>query len=85
METIIITVTDFSKRFMYDLETPLDVKIGKLKLDILETLKGYNEGLFESINDIELFFNRQGKQLLPEETLIDAGVWNGDFITIIDV
>lgn len=85
MESIIVTVTNIAKAYLYDLEVPTNISIDKLKDDIVEALNGYNPNLFLRTATTELFFNRIGRQLNADETLESAGVWNGDYITIIEV
>ena len=85
MDSIIITVTNIKKSFLYDLEVPVNLTIDKLKDDIVETLNGYNPDLFLRTATTDLFCNRIGRKIKPEETLEMAGVWNGDYITIMEV
>lgn len=85
MENIIVTVTNVSKTFLYDLELPVTVSVGKLRDDIVETLNGYNQSLFLRTACTELFCNRIGRRLNDHETLESAGVWNGDYITLTEV
>lgn len=85
MESIIVTVTNIAKAYLYDLEVPANITIDKLKDDIVETLNGYNPDLFLRTATTELFCNRIGRRLNADETLESAGVWNGDYVTIIEV
>ena len=85
MENMIVTVTNVSKTFLYDLELPAAVTIDKLKGDIVEALNGYRPELLLQNAGIKLFCNRMGRQLKEEETMEAAGVWNGDYITLIEV
>lgn len=85
MENIIVTATNISKSFLYDLELPTTVTIDKLKDDIVEALNGYNPDLFLNTSSTVLFCNRIGRQLNNDETLESAGVWNGDYITLMEV
>lgn len=85
MENIIVTATNISKSFLYDLELPSTVTVDKLKDDIVEALNGYNPDLFLNIASTALFCNRIGRQLNNDETLESAGVWNGDYITLLEV
>lgn len=85
MNSIIVTLTDKNRSFVYDLEVPSELEVDKLKDDIVEALNGYNPNLFLRTAEVELLCNRSGKQLLPEDTLESAGVWNGDYITVIEV
>jgi len=85
VDSVIITITNIAKSYMYDLELPTNITIDKLKDDIVEALNGYNPDLYLRTATTELFCNRLGRQLTSNETLIEAGVWNGDYITIIEV
>ncbi len=85
MDNIIVTATNLTKSYMYDLEVPTNLTIDKLKDDMVETLNGYNPDLFLSTAVTELFCNRLGRNLLSHETLESAGVWNGDYITVLDI
>ncbi len=85
MNSIIVTLTDKNRSFLYDLEVPSELEVDKLKDDIVEALNGYNPSLFLKTAGVELLCNRSGRQLLSEDTLESAGVWNGDYITVIEV
>ena len=85
MESVIVTATNPTKSFLYDLELPTDVAVDRLRRDIAEALNGYNPDLFLRAGATELFCNRIGRRLRRDETLESAGVWNGDYITIIEV
>ncbi len=85
MKNIILTVTDIPKSIFYDIEVPTDLTFDKLKDDIVETLNGYNPELMLKNATTEFLCNRTGKQIQVDETLEDAGIWNGDYITIIEV
>lgn len=85
MKKIIVTITNTTKTFFYDIEVPTDVPVQLLKKDILDTLEGYDSKLFFSDIFVGLFLNRLNKQLYPNETLADAGVWTGDYITLLGV
>ena len=85
MENIIITVTNQNKSFFYDIEVPIGLSMKNLKDDIVEALNGYNPNLFLKTATVSLVCNRTGHILSDEETLENAGVWNGDYITIKEV
>lgn len=85
MEHIIVTATNIRKSFLYDLDVPTNLTVDKLKDDIVEALNGYDPNLFLRTATTELFCNRLGRQLTAEETLESAGVWNGDYITLLEV
>ncbi len=84
MNEIIVSVTNAYKTFLIDLELPCDVAAGELTLDIIEALNGYDPRLCMRGDSAVLFCNRTGKRLKKDQTLKDAGVWNGDFITVLE-
>ena len=83
MKNIIVTVTDRQQRFMYDLEVPVDAPGRKLSEDVMEVLNTYGDDILLNADYHCLFLNRQGRVITDRETLAEAGVWNGDYITII--
>lgn len=85
MDSIIVTITDKSKSFFYDVEVPTSLETAKLKDDIVETLNGYEPCLHLNSAAICLFCSRINKRLNANETLAEAGVWNGDYITVTEV
>lgn len=85
MENIIVTVTNQTKAFFYDIEVPIGLPMRGLKDDIVEALNGYNPNLFLKTAALSLVCNRTGHILSDEETMETAGVWNGDYITIKEV
>lgn len=84
MNSIIVTVTNVNKTFMLDLELPLDVAADQLAADVVEALTGYDERLALRAETASLFCNRLGRRLTAQDTLESAGVWNGDYITMIE-
>lgn len=85
MENLIVTVTNLSKSFLVDLEVPTDVPAQQLMTDIEEALGGYDPNLLNGSRATSLFCNRLGRSLRAEETLEEAGVWSGDYITMMGV
>ena len=83
MKSIIITVSDRNKSFMVDVEVPTDEPGGKVTEDLFEVLNQRDEDLRLNAYYHCLYLNRQKKSLNDRETLAQAGVWNGDYITII--
>lgn len=83
METIIVTVTDNKNSFFQDVEVPVDQPVKKLKADLIETLNNYLSTINIPLRGTALLNNRSRKILKESETLQDASVWNGDYITII--
>lgn len=83
METVIVTMTDEKESFFFDLEVPIGLPVSKLKDDIVQTLNGYRPELCLSSTGMAIM-NRRGERVLQEEeTLEQAGVWNGDYLTLI--
>lgn len=85
MDSIIVTITDKDKSFFYDVEVPSNLETAKLKDDIVETLNGYEPALNLNSAAICLFCSRINKKLNENETFTEAGVWNGDYITVTEV
>lgn len=85
MDNLIVTVLNPEKTFREDLELPTNVPARKLAHHIAEALKNYNPDCLLGSYPNGLYCNRLGRRLNPEETLEAAGIWNGDFITLIEV
>ena len=83
MKSIIVTISDKNKRFMLDMEVPTDEPGRKVTEDVFEVLNHKDEELHLNSYYHCLYLNRQKKALGVRETLAEAGVWNGDYITII--
>lgn len=85
MKDIIITITDMKKRAFYDVEVPTDMEFGKLREDIVNSLNGYDPELMLNPARTEFLCYRTGRQVMAGETLATAGVWNGDYLTAVEV
>lgn len=79
MDYIIITLAEKNKRWSYDIELPKNVPFAKLKSDIVEAINSIEPDLLTA--NSKFFFNRLGRYLGPDESISDAGVWNGDMVT----
>ena len=82
MESIIITVTNGEKTFCYDLDVPIEINCVDLKQDIIESINGANPMLMINPVSSHLFSKRLEREICDDETLVDAGVVNGDFLII---
>ena len=82
MKTIIVTVTNEKGEFCEDLEVPTDLELKKLKEDIIQTLEGWRPELYLDYFQTEVKHGRTGCTLKEEDTLEEAGVWNGDYIIL---
>ena len=85
MESIIVTITNPTRSFFYDIEVPTTVTFDKLKEDIVEALNGYKPNLFLGAATSIILCNRTNHLLADEETIESAGIWNGDYLTIKEV
>lgn len=83
MKSIIVTVTDCRGSFFEDMEIPVNVLAGKLKEDMVQALNGYRPELFIPKGKVNIYSNRAGRNINDEENLEEAGVWNGDYLTLI--
>ena len=83
MSSMIITVSDEMKKISVDLEVPDLQMVKTLKEDIVETLNGYKPDLYLSAFSVEIFSNRLKRILNDHETFAQAGIWNGDYITLV--
>lgn len=82
MENIIVTVTDKAGHFSYDLEISTKLEMKKLLNDIVEALNGFNTELFLNPLRYEVICVRTNHAIDSEETLEDAGIWNGDILIL---
>lgn len=83
MKRIIVTLTNQSRHFCYDVELPLNIKIRQLKEQIEEAIRVFDPNVFEGMPQYTLYGNRIGRNLVDDETLEEAGVWNGDYLMIL--
>lgn len=83
MKSIIVTISDKNKRFVLDMEVPTDEPGKKVTEDVFEVLNHRDEDLHLNAYYHCLYLNRQKRPIKENETLAQAGVWNGDYITII--
>ena len=78
MKHLIVTVEEPYLNESYDLEVPQDLAVVQLTEDILETLKGYRpDRICRDAERTVLKVPRLERVLGPNETLYEAGVWNG--------
>ena len=79
---IIVTLCDYNKTFYYDLEVPVMQSMDTLTQDIVEVLSEANVHLKSKK---PLFYVPRLKRVLNAyETLGQAGVWNGDYLVIVE-
>ena len=82
MSNIIVSVKDEHQTFSFDMEIPVNASLKKTGENILEALDTLMPGLNFNIRWYMLTHNRTGQKLEGEKTVEDAGIWNGDYITM---
>lgn len=85
MKMVIVTLscTANSVEKSYDLEMPCQVPVKPLITHICQTLNLYTEGAADlKPQGLGLWCRRLERMLTPDETLEDAGIWNGDHIDL---
>ena len=85
MDNIIVTITDMDRSFVCDVELPTSVPITKLKSSMLDLLNSFGFQVDFDADKMILLCNRTGKQIPEEDTLYSASIWNGDYITLVEV
>lgn len=83
MDYTIVTLRFGENAPEVDLELPLKLSIGELTKKLLVTLKAIDYERFARIDSIGLVF--QGRRLDPELTLEHYGVWDGSYLTVIQL
>ena len=85
MKMVIVTLTfkAGAEEKSYDMEMPCQVPVCSLSVHICQTLDFYLEGTADlRPQGLQLWCRRLERTLFAEETLEDAGVWNGDHLDI---
>lgn len=83
MVIVTLTCTAAAAEKSYDLEMPCQVPARPLIAHICQTINLYTEGAVDlQPQGLRLWCRRLERALSPEETLEDAGIWNGDHIDL---
>ena len=85
MKMVIVTLSydTGSGETSYDMEMPCQVPARPLIAHICQTISLYTEGAAAlQSQSLRLYCRRLERALSPEETLEDAGVWNGDHLDL---
>lgn len=85
MKMVIVTLTygAGSEETSYDMEMPCQVPVRPLITHICQTLSHYSEGALDpNPQGLRLWCRRLERVLAPDETLEDAGIWNGDHMDL---
>lgn len=81
MKNIIVTVIDEAGTCACDLELPVDLAEETLLTGVIDTIKHANLSLNLG-QEYRIYMNRLQRFLNSGETLYEAGVRNGDYLTI---
>ena len=82
-DSVIVTVRAKDAPFSVDLDIPAQEPLGELKTKLLEILRMLNERIFAGWPDINLVDARGDRLLMPEQTLEEAGIWDGAVLYVI--
>ena len=81
-DRIIVTVYSEETQKYYDMEMPVTCEAGRLTEDIVETISGIEERTYNRMRRLLLWDDRLKKMLVPEKSLMEQGVRNGDYLYI---
>ena len=84
MSQIIITVFDRRTGSSFDTEVPDDLEVDKLTDDLIQALIGADPSLYWDLELTKLGSPKLGRDLFPEKSLREEGIWNGDYLFISD-
>lgn len=84
MGQLIITVGDKKTEQFFDTEIPDDLEVEELAYQLAEALNGMNPQLRWNTNRLVLYSPKLGRNLKSENTLQEEGIWNGDYLYIMD-
>lgn len=83
MVIVTLTCTADAEEKSYDMEMPCQVPVRPLIAHICQTISLYTEGTVNlQPQGLQLHCRRLNRTLTPEETLEDAGIWNGDHMDL---
>ena len=83
MKKIIVTLTNENNSFFFDMELPTQYPVEKMYSTIVDLLNQNQSKVTFKVAGFFLGANRQKKIISPQNTLEEAGIWNGDYITAI--
>lgn len=85
MNKIIITLLCNQKDIAIDLELDKEQLIRDCITDIVDTLENFDLRMSFNRGKARLFSERLGSQLDENVTVEEAGIWNGDYIHIMEI
>jgi len=85
MDNIIVTITNAQTTFSFDIEAPVWISVERFKSDLYAALMVYQPDLpLRYWTEFDLICSRSGKRLDNNETIENSGIWNGDYLIIVD-
>jgi len=81
MYRVIVTVKREGEARGRDLEVPAEVKAQRLAAMIADAL-GWGQGAADRSSSFEIVVKPPGRALAPDETLADAGAWDGAWLIL---
>ena len=85
MVMVTILVKAEGKNIAYDMELPVNVPALILVNQIVETLNEYRRALRISGKNKVLWAKRLDRNINPDETLENAGIWDGDYLELNEI
>ncbi|MDR0405979.1 MAG: EsaB/YukD family protein [Clostridiales bacterium] len=83
LNSVILTVRVERTDLEYDMEFPADVPGGQLCEKLLAALRNIENDTFRAVEKIHLTIERTGTPLDDDQTLEQAGVWDGGIVTVV--
>ena len=83
VSSVILTVVTIQPNNEYDMELPANIPGAELCEKLLEVLKSIDGEAFNSVREINLRIERNGRLLGDDQTLEDAELWDGSIVTIL--
>lgn len=85
MDRVIVTVRCQDSRQLYDIEMPANIPANKLAVKIKELVESVDINFTDSEYDYKINVEGLGRDLENDESLAEAGVWDGSIINLIKV
>ena len=85
IDSVIVTVKIDNTNKEFDLELPAKMPINELSEKLIVTLDNIQDDLLYGVKEIKLKYDIEKRFLEDDETLEDAGIWDGSYLTLIKV
>ena len=83
MEKRLVTVTDLSADFSFDMEIPAGIRMDKVCEKIGENLRLLGALSQNDSSRFRLICSRTNRWIEKEKTAEENGIWTGDYLTIV--